>query len=136
MLIATFQALHLLCAIFWFGSLLYTEISLWPRLRAAGLLEPVQAELRNVASRRVMAVFVVGTIVTGFVLGILRGAAAGLQSQFGVLFVLAAFTGVSMLIWWLNFPSRDRRVGWRLYYSGFWVIFALMIALRMVDGGG
>ncbi len=136
MLIATFQALHLLCAIFWFGSLLYTEILLWPRLRAAGMLESVQDQLRNVASRKVMAVFVVGTIVTGFVLGILRGAADRLQSQFGVLFVLAAFTGISMLIWWLNFPSRDRRVGWRLYYSGFWVIFASMIALRMVDGGG
>jgi hypothetical protein len=44
--------------------------------------------------------------------------------------VLAAIVGVSMITWWLNFPSRDRRVGWRLYYAGFGVIFALMVALR------
>jgi hypothetical protein len=25
-------------------------------------------------------------------------------------------------------------MGWRLYYSGFWVIFALMIGLRMTGG--
>jgi hypothetical protein len=131
MLIATVQALHLLCATFWLGSLLYTEIVLWPRLRAAGMLEPVQVQLRSATARKVLAIFVVGTIVTGFALGILRGAVDRLQSQFGVLFVLSAFIGVSMLTWWANFPSRDRKLGWRLFYGGFLVIFALMIALRM-----
>jgi hypothetical protein len=125
-----FQALHLLCATFWLGSLLYTEIVLWPRLRGAGMLTSVQGELRSVAARRIMATFIVGTIVTGFVLGVLEGVTERLQSRFGVLFVLAAIVGVSMITWWLNFPSRDRRVGWRLYYAGFGVIFALMVALR------
>jgi hypothetical protein len=134
MLIAIFDALHLLCAVFWFGSFLYTEIVLWPKLREAGMLAAVQGTLRSVSSRRLNAIFIVGTIVTGYVLGILRGAADRLQSQLGVLFVLAAFTGLSMLIWWLIFPARDRKLGWRLYYSGFWVIFALMIALRMNGG--
>jgi putative copper export protein len=132
MLIATFQALHLLCAAFWLGSLLYTEMVLWPRLRPAGMLEPVQAQLRNVTARKILAIFVVGTIVSGFVLGILRGAVDRLQTQYGVLFVLAAFIGVSMLTWWANFPTRDRKNGWRLFYSGFCVIFVLMIALRML----
>lgn len=131
MLIATFDALHLLCAVFWFGSYLYTEIVLWPKLREAGMLAPVQGTLRNVSTRRLNAIFIVGTIVTGYVLGILRGAADRLQSPLGILFVLAAFTGFSMLVWWLIFPSRDRKIGWRLYYSGFWVIFALMIGLRV-----
>lgn len=132
MLIATFDALHLLCAVFWFGSYLYTEIVLWPKLREAGMLAPVQGALRNVSTRRLNAIFVVGTIVTGYVLGILRGVADRLQSPLGILFVLAAFTGFSMLVWWLIFPSRDRKIGWRLYYSGFWVIFALMIGLRVM----
>ena len=134
MLIATFDTLHLLCAVFWFGSYLYTEIVLWPKLREAGMLAPVQGTLRNVSTRRLNAIFIVGTIVTGYVLGILRGAADRLQSPLGVLFVLAAFTGFSMLVWWLIFPSRDRKIGWRLYYSGFWVIFALMIGLRVTAG--
>lgn len=135
MLTAIFQALHLLCAVFWLGSLLYTEIVLWPRLRAAGMLEPVQAQLRNVTARKILAIFVVGTIVSGFVLGILRGAVDRLQTQFGVLFVSSAFVGVSMLTWWANFPARDRKLGWRLFYSGFCVIFVLMIALRMRSAG-
>jgi hypothetical protein len=134
MLIATFDALHLLCAVFWFGSYLYTEIVLWPKLREADMLAPVQGTLRNVSTRRLNAIFIVGTIVTGYVLGILRGGAERLQSPLGVLFVLAAFTGFSMLVWWLIFPSRDRKLGWRLYYSGFWVIFALMIGLRVTAG--
>jgi uncharacterized membrane protein required for colicin V production len=90
--------------------------------------------LRGVSSRRLSAIFIVGTIVTGYVLGILLGAADHLQSRLGILFVLAAFTGFSMLVWWLIFPSRDRKIGWRLYYSGFWVIFALMIGLRATAG--
>lgn len=134
MLIATFDALHLLCAVFWFGSYLYTEIVLWPKLREAGMLAPVQGTLRNVSTRRLNAIFIVGTIVTGYVLGILRGAADRLQSPLGILFILAAFTGFSMLVWWLIFPSRDRKIGWRLYYSGFWVIMALMIGLRVTAG--
>jgi hypothetical protein len=134
MLIATCDALHLLCAVFWFGSYLYTEIVLWPKLREAGMLAPVQGALRTVSIRRLNAIFIVGTIVTGYVLGILRGAADRLQSPLGIMFVLAAFTGFSMLVWWLIFPSRDRKIGWRLYYSGFWVIFALMIGLRVTAG--
>jgi hypothetical protein len=118
MLIATFDALHLLCAVFWFGSFLYTEIVLWPKLREAGMLATVQGTLRNVSSRRLSAIFVVATIVTGYVLGILLGAADRLQSPLGMMFVLAAFAGFPMLVWWLSFPSRDRKMGWCLYYSG------------------
>jgi hypothetical protein len=133
-LIATFDALHLLCAVFWLGSFLFTQIVLWPTLRETGILATVQGTLQNVSTRRLNAIFIVGTIVTGYVLGILRGAADRLHSTLGILFVLAAFTGFSMLVWWLSSPSGARKMGWRLYYNGFWVIFALMIGLRMTGG--
>ena len=67
------QALHLLCATLWFGSLIYTELILWPRMRRVGLLSAVQGELRSVSVRKLMAVSIVGTVVLGFA----RGAAGG-----------------------------------------------------------
>ena len=72
-LTVSLQALHLLCAFVWFGSLIYTELILWPRMRRVGLLAAVQDELRSVNVRKMMAVAVVGTIVLGFA----RGAAGG-----------------------------------------------------------
>jgi hypothetical protein len=125
-----FHTLHIICAAFWFGSLLYTEIILWPRLRAAGQLESVQKELRSIKARKLMGVFIVGTIVFGFLRGVTGGAIDRLYSPYGIMFVVAGLGGTSMLIWWISFPTRDRKIAWRMFYSGFWLMLALMIGMR------
>jgi len=129
-LTVSLQALHLLCAMLWFGSLLYTELILWPRMRRAGLLAAVQGELRSITVRKMMAVSVVGTIVLGFARGAAGGVFDRIGTPYGIMFVLAAIVGTSMMVWWSCFPTRDRVWSWRLFYSGFWVLFALMIGMR------
>jgi uncharacterized membrane protein len=130
-LVITLQVLHLLCAIFWFGSLLYTELILWPRMRAAGLIESVQREIRySRGVRQMMAISIVGTIVLGFLRGIAGGVLERLFTPYGAMFVAAAIVGTAMLVWWLHNPSRQLKNSWRAFYSGFWVLFALMIGMR------
>ena len=41
--------------------------------------------------------------------------------------------GVWMMTWWLCFPSRDMKWGWRTFYSSFWVVLALMFGMRFAD---
>lgn len=129
-LLVFLQVLHLLFAIYWFGSLLYTEIILWPQLRKAGMLAEVQGKLRAPELRRIQAIPIVGTILTGYARGVAGGVFDRLHSPYGVLFVLAAIFGTAMIIWWLSFPPRTMKWSWRMFYSGFWVLFALMIGLR------
>lgn len=128
--IITLQVLHLLCATLWFGSLIYTEIILWPRLRAVGQLEQVQRELRYGGGRKIMRVAIIGTVVFGFLRGIAGGVLERLYTPYGVMFMAAAVVGTSMLMWWLHNPARTFKTSWRLFYTGFWVLFALMIGLR------
>jgi hypothetical protein len=124
------QAAHLLCAMVWFGSLIYTELILWPRMRRAGLITAVQGELRSVKVRKMMAVAVLGTVVLGFARGAAGGVFDRLATPYGIMFVLASILGTSMMVWWSCFPTRDRIWSWRAFYSGFWVLFALMLGMR------
>src|SRR5689334_7019124 len=100
-LLVSLQVLHLLFAIYWFGSLLYTEIILWPRLRMAGMLTEVQGQLRAPELRRIQAIPIVGTILTGYARGAVGGVFDRLYSVYGMLFIAAAVVGTAMIIWWL-----------------------------------
>jgi uncharacterized membrane protein len=124
------QSLHMLFATFWLGSLLYTELILWPELRKIGQLQTIQAELRKVQIRRQIGIAIVGTIVTGFARGATAGVFGQLFSAYSVMFLTAAVVGIATMVWWLSFPTRDRKIGWRLFYSSFVVLFALMIGMR------
>lgn len=129
-LVIALQAIHLLFAIFWFGSLLYTELVLWPKMRGINLLAEVQAPLRNPSGRLLIAIPVVGTIVTGYARGAVDGVFDKLFTLYGLFFVIAAICGTSMIVWWASFPPRTMKTSWRMFYSGFWVLFALMLGLR------
>jgi putative copper export protein len=125
--------LHIVCAAFWLGSLLYTELILWPQLKALGELEKLQGALRRVRVRQMIGVFVVGTIVTGIARGIASGALDRLHSLYGILFMTSAVVGVFMMTWWISFPSRALRIGWRVFYASFWVVLALMVGMRFAS---
>ena len=131
----TLQSLHVLFAAFWLGSLLYTELILWPQLRKMGQLQAVQGELRKVQIRRQIGIAIVGTIITGFARGATAGVFMQLFSPYGVMFLSAALVGIATMVWWLSFPTRDRKIGWRLFYSSFVVLFALMIGMRFHSPG-
>lgn len=122
--------LHIVCAAFWIGSLLYTELILWPRLRALGELEKLQTALREVRVRQAMGVFIVGTIVTGLARGVAAGVLDRLFTLYGVLFMSGALVGIFMMTWWINFPPRTLKLGWRAFYASFWIVLALMVGMR------
>ncbi len=124
--------LHIVCAAFWLGAMLYTELVLWPRLRVVGQLEPIQAQLRDVKVRKWMAVFIVGTVVTGYLRGLANGAFDRLFTPYGVAFLLGAVIGTGMMVWWASFPPRTMKLGWRLFYSSFWLVMATMVAMRFL----
>ncbi|HEX3366088.1 hypothetical protein [Phenylobacterium sp.] len=124
------QYAHVVCAAFWFGTVLYTELVLWPRLRRMGELERVQGELRNTEVRKIVGLFVVGTVVTGVARGVANGLLPRLYTPYGVCFVAGALVGIWMMTWWLCFPPRSMKLGWRTFYSSFWVVLALMFGMR------
>lgn len=127
------HSVHLLCAIFWFGSLLWTEIILWPQMRKSGQLESVQGALRSVAGRKVQATAIAGTIITGFARGVVGGVFERLYTPYGVMFLLSAVLGVAMLVWWSTMPSRSLKLGWRLYYISFWPVFGMMVGMHFTS---
>lgn len=126
----TLHTLHLVFAIFWFGSLLWTELILWPQMEKSGQLASVQGGLRSVTVRKLTAIAIVGTIATGYIRGVAGGVFDRVYTPYGAMFLVSAVVGVWMLSWWSTFPARSLKWGWRLYYSSFWVVFAMMVGMH------
>lgn len=126
------QCMHLLFAVVWLGSLIDSELFLWPLLKRINAMN-VQAELRSSRERRRIGVIIVGTLITGYLRGAVDGVFDRLFSLYGVLFLSAAALTTTTVVWWLCKPTRDRTLGWRLYYPSFALIFALMVGMRVVS---
>lgn len=129
----TLHAIHLLFATFWFGSYMWSEAILWPQMQKAGHLEAVQGGLRSVAVRQITAIGIVGTILSGYVRGVAGGVFDRLYTPYGAMFLVSAVVGVWMIAWWSTFPVRSLKWGWRAYYSGFWVLFAMMVGMHFAQ---
>lgn len=125
------HVLHILFGAFWLGSLLYTELVAWPQLRKAGQLPAVQGALRTVHVRRQIGIPIIGTVLTGYARGATDGVFDRLFEPYGVMFLLSAIVAIAMVVWWISFPTRDRKIGWRLFYSSFGLIFVLMVGMRV-----
>ena len=126
----TLHAIHLVCAIFWFGSYMWSEVILWPLMKKAGILAEVQGGLRSVYGRQLQAGAIFGTVIIGFFRGVAGGVFDRIYTPYGVMFLTSAVVGVWMLAWWSAMPDRSLKWGWRIYYSSFWVLLALMIGLH------
>lgn len=129
----TLHAIHLLFATFWFGSYMWSEAILWPQMQKAGHLEAVQGGLRSVTVRQITAIGIVGTILSGYVRGVAGGVFDRLYTPYGAMFLVSAVVGVWMIAWWSTFPARSLKWGWRAYYGGFWVLFAMMVGMRFAQ---
>ena len=125
-----FHYLHIVAAAFWIGSLLYTELVLWPQLRRIGQLENIQGQLRAVSGRKIVGFFNIGTIVTGYFRALTAGVFDQLYSTYGQLFVIGSLAGLSMMVWWVSFPPRTMKLSWKAFYSAFWITLFFMVAMR------
>lgn len=128
--------LHIVTAAFWIGSLLYTELVLWPQMRAIGQLETVQGQLRTLNVRKVVGIFNIGTIVTGYFRALTAGVFDRLFTTYGQLFIIGAIAGISMMVWWVSFPPRTMKLSWKAFYSAFWITLFFMVAMRFAGDSG
>jgi len=124
------QTLHVLFAVVWLGSLIDSELFLWPLLKRINAMN-VQDELRAPRERKRTGVIILGTLITGYLRGAVDGVFDRLFSIYGVLYLCAAVVATTLVVWWLVKPTRDRTFGWRLYYPSFAIIFGLMVAMRI-----
>ena len=125
------QWLHVLFAIFWFGSTLYANVVLWP---AAQVLpreheSALLASLRSGRARRATLVAAFGTVGLGILRGIAGGALDRLDSLYGFTFIASALLGVTMVAWVVTRGFGSPRLS-SLFLPSFFVMFCLMIAMR------
>jgi uncharacterized membrane protein len=124
------QSVHVLFAVVWLGTLIDSELFLWPLLTRLGALN-VQDEMRSKKERRKTAVIIYTVLFSGYLRGVVDGVFDRLFSLYGVLFLCASVLVTTVVVWWSCKPTRDRPIGWRLYYPSFALIFILMVAMRV-----
>ncbi|HXF36950.1 MAG TPA: hypothetical protein VNO17_07190 [Actinomycetota bacterium] len=131
LLVMVVHWLHVLCGAFWFGTVLFTRIVLFPVLRTLPSDEEanVRAGLVGGRARAISVTVATATVVLGIVRGAVSHAFADLSSPYGLTFLAALLIGLAMLVWlvtpWLKTPAFAR-----LYVAGFPVMFTLMVAMR------
>ena len=130
-LIVALQFLHVLFGIFWFGSQMYSDLTL--KVEMAKIDPAARADLeRRTGSGRARHITVVAATGT-VLLGILRGVAGDVLSQLDTLYgrtwlaALGVGTFMMVSIWTRGFGGRINKFLWN---GLFLVIFTLMIAMR------
>ena len=121
----------MLFGIFWFGSQMYSDLSLKREIAKLGpaAREELNRNTGTGRARRITVVVATGTVV----LGILRGVAGGvldiLDTPYGITWLAALAIGTFMMVsvWTRGFGGRVTGILWN---GLFLVIFTLMIAMR------
>ena len=108
--LAVLQYLHVICAIFWFGSILYGDFVLAPAFQVAGR-EPSAAV--GAAAMRIGDRIIIPIAGLTILLGFLRGAAEGTVTQFGTLYswtwAVSLLVGVGLMLWGIRVTSPTAR---------------------------
>jgi len=123
--------LHVFLGIFWFGTILYTRIVLFPALRT--LPEETYAAARKAMvsgnAQRWTRIFSYGTVILGTIRGAATGVFAQLDTSYGITYLVALAIGVFMI--GLLYAPWFRAPIWRkVYVGGFPVMFTLMVLMR------
>ena len=123
--------LHVFLGIFWFGTILYTRIVLFPSL--ATLPPDTYAAARKAMvsgnAARWTQIFSYGTVALGIIRGAMTGVFAELTTVYGITYLAALALGVFMIL--LLYSPWFRPPIWRKVYVGcFPVMFTLMVLMR------
>ena len=123
---------HVFLGVFWFGTILYTRVILFPLMRSvpAEHVKPIrEAMVGDPDARRWTYIFSYGTVIMGIIRGAATGVFAQLGTAYGVTYLIALAVGVFMLA--LNFSPLFRAPVYRqVYVAGFPVMFTLMVLMR------
>lgn len=129
--VAAVHWLHVISGIYWFGTILFTRMVLFPALRRVPEHEAaVRKALVEGPSRRLTIVASTLTIGLGIVRGAMTGVWSNLTTPYGITYLASLVIGTLMWSFLsLGWPP-DRPLFAKLYVVGFPVMFTLMVAMR------
>jgi len=123
---------HVFLGIFWFGTVLYTRLILFPLFKSlpAEYVKAVRtAMVSDPDARRWTYIFSYGTVTMGVIRGAVTGVFAQLATPYGITYLTALLVGVFMLA--LNYSPFFRAPIWRqVYVWAFPVMFTFMVLMR------
>jgi uncharacterized membrane protein len=129
--LAVVQWLHVIFAVYWFGTILFTRMVLFPALRQIPEHEAaVRKQLLVGPSRRLTMIASTGTVALGIIRGAMNGVWSNLDSAYGITYLAALVIGVLMVSYVTIGWPPDRPLYQKLYIAGFPVMFTLMVAMR------
>lgn len=99
-LLGVIEYLHILSAVFWFGSVLFADVVIAPVVRAIPLdvVMPVLGPLGDRVRPMVRAAGGL-TVILGLLLGIGNGVLSILGSAYGITWVIAFALGIGLVLW-------------------------------------
>ncbi|TMC55235.1 MAG: hypothetical protein E6J19_13505 [Chloroflexi bacterium] len=128
---AIVQWLHVIFAIYWFGTILFTRMVLFPTLRRIPEHETaVRTEMVVGPARRLTIIASTGTVALGILRGALTGVWSDLATPYGITYLGALVIGLLMVSYITIGWPNGRPVYGKLYVAGFPVMFTLMVAMR------
>jgi uncharacterized membrane protein len=128
--VAVVHWLHVMFALYWFGTILFTRLVLFPSLARIPEHEAaVRRALVEGPARRLTIIASIGTVGLGILRGAMSGALSDLTSAYGLTYLAALIIGLAMLSYiTIGFPKGP--LWGKLYVAGFPVMFTLMVAMR------
>jgi uncharacterized membrane protein len=123
--------LHVFLGIFWFGTILYTRIVLFPAFQTlpADTVATVRKAMVSGNAQRWTMVFSWGTVILGVIRGAMSGVFGQLTTPYGITYLVALAIGVFMLAL-LYAPVFGAPIWRKVYVAGFPVMFTLMVLMR------
>jgi uncharacterized membrane protein len=125
------QWLHVIFAVFWFGSQMYATLVLWPEMRKLPSEhdQSLLANLRRGRARRFTITVAVGTVALGIIRGIAGGVLDRLATPYGITYLASLAIGLYMIGSILTRSYGGRAPSWA-FNASFGVVFTLMILMR------
>lgn len=129
------QWLHVFLAVWWFGNILVTRISLFPAYKILGpqIEQDVRRAMVQVEPRWTHYTTTIGTVALGIIRGAYGGALGRLDEPYGWTYLAAGALGIAMISW-LHLPLPERFYNLtmrRIYVACFPTMFTLMILMRI-----
>ena len=124
--------LHVFFGVFWFGTILYTRLILFPSLRTLPQEQEQAVRQAMVTGRagRFTMLFAYGTVSMGILRGAMGGVFGRLDTPYGITYVAALVIGVVMVVYlFAPLPWRHPVLP-KLYVWAFPVMFSLMVLMR------
>lgn len=124
--------LHVFFGVFWFGTILYTRLILFPSLRTLPKEQEqaVRQAMLTGRGRQFTMLFAYGTVIMGIIRGAITGVFGRLDTAYGITYLASLLIGVAMVVYLFAPLPWSHPVLPKLYVWAFPVMFTLMVLMR------